>query len=452
VPWLLERPRALLAWEMGVGKTAPLLRAFECSRERGKALILCLSTARLNWAREIQKFALDRDWPPRVEICSSHLPPDPAADIFVCNYDKLLNRQVTKRFRAAKRWGALILDEAHKLKNPDAKRTTLVYGRDTGNGHHKQTALTLNAEQVWLATGTPMPNHPGELFSHCKALWPERMLYNGHVMEQWEFEAAFCEMRQTQFGMAVVGGRNLGELRARLDGVVSVLKRKDVLDLPPLTISTWPLDAENVHGKPVPPEAPGLLGTLEERYGRIGDIEIFDTKTLDAYLACIRSALIPLPSLRRETSQLKAVYSGLTIAEELECDGAKTVVFAYHREAISTLEKILRNFKPAVIHGDIPELERQAEIDRFQSDPACRVFIGQLGTAGASINLQAASKVVFVEQSWTPGDNEQALSRVYRMGQTQPVFVRFVYLPNSIDEAVSRAIARKVQMIAGVGF
>jgi SWI/SNF-related matrix-associated actin-dependent regulator of chromatin subfamily A-like protein 1 len=305
-----------------------------------------------------------------------------------------------------------------------------------------------SSDRIWLATGTPMPNHPGELFPHCFHLWPEHMQYAGHTMEYWEFEAAFCQIQLTNYGMMVVGGRNLKELKARLAPVVSVIKRKEVLDLPPLIIDTWALSVPGVIRTPKI-EVPGLLGTLA-RYGTLSDVDRFDKATLEIYLACIESALLPLPSIRREIAQLKAIYTSYMIAEEIDEDGKKIVVFAHHREALATLAKALTRFNPAVIHGDVPQGRRQAEIDRFQTDPECKVFIGQITAAGASINLQAASKVIFVEMSWVPGENEQAYARVYRMGQDKSVWVRFVYLPDSVDEAVSRALARKVVMIEGV--
>jgi SWI/SNF-related matrix-associated actin-dependent regulator of chromatin subfamily A-like protein 1 len=446
VPWLLERRNAMLAWEMGVGKTAPLLQAWERSRELGPALVLCPNTARENWRREVQRFALDPENPPKA-IIATHTRTAPfvrnGADIVICNYEKVLQQNYSNAF-GGDRWGVIILDEAHRLKNPDAKTTKVTYIKRWGS-----PPLIKSSKRVWTATGTPMPNHPGELYTHCAALWPEHIQYNGHAMAQWEFEAQYCEMRPTQYGMQVVGGRNLKELRERLIPVVSILKRKDVLNLPPLTVDTWPLDGTRASGSRHK-DVPGLLGTLEERYGTIPDIERFDAGTLEAYLACINSALQPLPSLRRETAQLKAVYTALTLHEELEFNTTKAVVFAIHREAIATMEKALSSFKPAVVHGDIPDKQRQAEIDRFQTDPNCRVFIGQLNVAGTAINLQAATKVIFVELSWTPGDNEQALSRVYRMGQTCPVQVRIMYLPDSVDEAVSKALRRKMAMISEV--
>lgn len=437
----------MLAWEMGVGKTAPLVRAWENTAEHGPALVMCLASARQNWAREIVKFAIDRDWPPRVQIIrDGYSPIDPTADAVVCNYDKLLNPQIMKRLRAARRWGALILDEAHVLKTAGSARTKLVYG----GGHHKQAPLVQHAERVWLATGTPMPNHPGELYTHAATLWPEHIQYGGHTMEQWEFEARYCEVKQTKYGMQVVGGLNLPELRDRLLPVVNVLKRKGVLNLPPCQIISWPLDAETTSGIGRVPDLPGLLGTLSSRYGTPDEIESFDINTLDAYLACMAAEFSHLATIRRETSVLKAICVGLMVKEELDCGAPKTVIFAYHREAISTLEKILAKLKPAVIHGGTPPSARQAEIDRFQTDPYCTVFIGQITAAGTSINLQAGKNVVFVEADWCPGNNAQALSRVYRKGQTDPVLVRFAFLGGSIDEAVNRAIARKVAMISQV--
>jgi hypothetical protein len=68
VPWLLDNPRGMLAWEMGVGKTATAARAWELTADQGPLLVLCLASARENWRREIQRFAIDPDFPPTVQI------------------------------------------------------------------------------------------------------------------------------------------------------------------------------------------------------------------------------------------------------------------------------------------------------------------------------------------------------------------------------------------------
>lgn len=441
VPWLLERPRAMLAWEMGTGKTISLIRAWEQTRTQGPLLVMCLASARENWRREILA-GVER--PTKVHVVfNGGVAIDPEAEVVVSNYDKLLLH--SNRFRG-RRWGTLVLDEAHALKNPLAKRTQFVYGPMRRKDH--APPLAANADRIWLATGTPMPNHPGELYTHASRLWPERMQYNGHTMAQWEFEAAFCRIEQTQFGPRIIGARNLGELKERLSPVISVLKRKDVLDLPPLKIVSWPLDCEITSGSGQIPDLPELLGSLVKEYGSPDKIDCFDKATLDSYLVKIEANAQSLAEVRRQTSILKAIRVGLMLDEEFECGAPKTVVFAHHREAISKLHSILLKHKPAVIHGGVEGAKRQDQIDRFQNDPQCKVFIGQLTAAGSSINLQAGSNVVFVESSWSPGDNDQALSRVYRRGQENKVYVRFGYLAGTIDELIQRALARKAAMIS----
>jgi SNF2 family DNA or RNA helicase len=454
VPRLIPAHAYMLAWDMGVGKTAPLARAWENSPEHGPMLVLCLASARENWRREILRFTIDPDVPPRVQVIRSSADRvDTLTDAAIVNYDKLLIPQVAKMLRS-RRWGALVLDEAHVLRTADAERTRLVYGLGSaGKGKCRQEPLIKSAARVWAATGTPMPNHPGELWTHARALFPGSIEYRGRPMEQWEFEARYCQVKMSKYGPQIVGGQHLDELRQRMSPYMDRLKRCDVLSLPPLSIETWPLDVDATGGGIKRPDGdiPELLGTLAERYGSPDKIDTFDAAMLDAYLACIAQAGQFLATIRRETATLKALASGLTLAEELDATSHKVVVFAYHREAIATLEKVLAPYAPAVIHGGIGDRDRVAAIDRFHVDPRCRVFIGQITAAGASINLQnAASEAFFVEASWCPSDNEQAIARVYRNGQTKPVRVRFAYLHGSIDEPVSRALCRKTAMISQV--
>lgn len=442
VPWLLANPRGMTAWEMGVGKTAPSLRAWENTIEQGPLLVICLASARENWRREAIRFALDPDLPPTVQVIRDATNPlDPRASVTVCNWDKLQSRAMASRLRN-KRWGAIIADEAQVLKTSGSIRTRLTYG----GGHVSQKPLLACTDRFWPLSGAPMPNHPGELWTHAHYLWPETIQHDGRTMTEWQFQAQYCNVVQGEFGPQIVGGCNLAELKNRLGPQVNRLRRIDALDLPPLTIDTWPLDLEGVASTELPLDDKIFLDRLKH----YGTVETFDNSTLAAYLACITQEAGALATIRRETGTLKALATGILLCEEFEQGAAKTVVFAYHRDAIGILAKALQKWGVAVIHGGTPQAKRDEEIDRFQTDPACHVLVGQLQAAGASINLQAAENVVFAEASWSPADNGQALSRVYRAGQTKPVFVRFTYLRGSIDEAVNRALARKAAMIAQV--
>jgi len=445
VQWLLDTPKGMLAWQMRTGKTATALRAWENSADQGPLLVICPATGREMWRREAIRWSYDADVPPNVQVVTSVAPKiHPASDVVVTNYDQLLNPNVAKSIRARPHWGSIVLDEAHYLKNPSSQRTKLVYG----GGHHLQRPIIERTDRVWPLTGTPIPNHPGEIYPHARTLWPDAIRYKSDApMELWQFELGFCQIKQGKFGYQVVGGKNLDELKQRLAPYVNRLLLKDVIDMPPVRIDTWPLDMETTGGVRVP-DAPELLEKLE-RFGRVDEIEQFDNDTLQSYLTCIESEAVHLATLRRETGTLKAIATTLLLRDEFENGADKQVVFAYSRDAIETMRKGLKDFQPAVLHGGTKD--RYAEVDRFNEDPNCKPFIGQIQAAGEIIDLSVSNSVVFSEQSWTPGVNEQAMFRVLGTKQKRPVFVRFCYLPGSvIDEAVARANARKAAMIAQV--
>jgi SNF2 family DNA or RNA helicase len=270
-------------------------------------------------------------------------------------------------------------------------------------------------------------------------------------MAKWEFEAAFCEIANTSYGAKIIGARNMTELHERLDPVISRIRRKDTLDLPSIRIDSWPLDVETTGGLALSSadEARELLGSLVEQYGDLSQLDR-DANFVETYLTCIEQNAAVIARARQQTATLKAGATAIMLREEAEAAGrsqAKTVVFAHHREAIDVLTKHLRTQGVVVIHGGVDPGARQEIIDQFQGNPAIKFAVLQIKAAGASVNVQGASNVVFVEASWVPGENEQAIARVYRHGQKNPVYVRYVYLPGSVDELVNRAIARKMAMI-----
>jgi SWI/SNF-related matrix-associated actin-dependent regulator of chromatin subfamily A-like protein 1 len=447
VTFLAERARAMLAWDMRTCKTSTALRAWECTRDEypKPALVLCPASARLNWAREARRFALDPAWPPTVQVLTrTDTPIDPQADLIITNYDKLDNKTMLGKLRS-RQWGLLINDEAKYLKNPNAERTKMVLG----GGRKDQPALISSCARVWELEGTPMPNHPGELWTHCRYLFPEAIMYKGKPMEKWQFELQYCHLRQTDYGMKVVGGKNLHELRDALRPFVQRLKFADVFgpeNLP--RVDTWPLDLDAFPGMPKIPDLPELVAKLSHEFKTNVSLTNFNQTTLDTFLLAVNAHYDVLASLRRETGTLKAIATTLLVRHELENGAGKTIVFAWHRDAIDTLAKGLAKFNPAILHGGT--IDREGEINKFWADTSCKVFIGQIATAGQAIDLSCSNNIVFAEQSWVPGENAQASLRASGPRQESGVSVRFTYLPGSIDEMVTRAIARKSVAIASM--
>lgn len=432
----------MLAWEPRCGKTAAAVGAWNEIAHRGPMMVLTTATGRANWLREVNS------WCPEARaqvIWNNDERPHPNSDVIITNYDKLQNSttaQALRMWRRSER-GVLVPDEMHYLKTPTTTRTKRVYGVTHGKPDARTVPLIERFDRVWGLTGTPMPNHPAELYSHMKALWPETLAYNGHTMELWEFELRYCVLRQTEYGMQVIGGKNLAELKRLLEPYVDRVKAKDVFPDEVMLVDTWPLDVGTMRI----PDLHDLVSSLQQTYGNVSQIELWDDATVDDYLRAINVEHDAVAKVRHDVGTLKAISTALLVREEIENGAPKTIVFAHHREAVETLAKGLNACGVAMIHGGTSARKRGEEIERFNTDPTCKVFVGQIKAAGEVIDLSAAEHVVFCEASWTPGDNIQAMRRASGPRQKGSVWVRFAYLAGSIDENVMRANARKTATI-----
>ncbi len=409
--FLSKRRFAFLADGMGLGKSA---QAIEACNVKGykKIVVICPAVARINWAREF-------------EMWRKH-----DMHIFIESFDTLARRVDISKKIIQMEPDVLILDEAHYLKNRTAKRTLAVYGKYCyGKG------IASAAKNVWLLSGTPCPNDAGELWPHLRALWPELITIGDSPLNYISFLQRYCVLQDTPFGPKILGNKNKDELRSILKQILLRRKAEDVLlDLPPISwhmVPVEPIDVmDDIAKMEHEPAVMALMASLTEET----DLE---------------SMMVAMASLRRATGVAKAKLAGRMIADEID-SGAynKIVVFYQHTEVGKTLIANLEKYGVVSISGSTTNTMRQKAIDTFQADPSVRVFIGQLQACSTAITLHAASQVMFVEQSWTPADNAQAAKRCHRIGQKSPVFVRMLGLAKSIDEAVTKVLARKSQMIS----
>ena len=431
--WLADgaAPNRLLGDSPGLGKTLQAIRAADLAW-RESVLVVCPAVARPHWEREF----LDAQTIPRTVGRYEGGGPDagvPKTDVVVVSWNGAATPRVWRQLRQ-RRWDAIILDEAHALKNPESQRTIALYGEDTdGRG-----GLVENAARVWPLTGTPILNGPHELWAHYRCLFPTA---TKRILSYWEWEEEMCVLTAER---KVVGVKPdaAARLRDRLTPFVLRRRKADVLkDMPPLLVTEVPLG----------------ISMTEERDIR-GEVQKLNTTEATIATAIEQGidpasgySLATLAGLQRLLGEAKARPAVALIEEALESGMEKAVVFAKHRYVVSALAAAFATWGCVRLDGSTGPTARQSAIDRFQTDPSCRVFVGQIDACSTAITLTAASDVFVVEPAWVPATNAQAIQRCHRIGQTRPVVARFLFAEGTVDEHVSSVLARKAKTLEALG-
>ena len=444
VTWLTvnDALNRLLALDPGLGKTAAAITAAHLLAAQN-ILVVCPAVARIVWDQELLRW-----WPgpfaPSCLVITPGISLRPAAiprpGWTIVAYSTLSSRDHAPwlKILAEIDWDVLIIDECQYLKNA-TNRTRAVYGHayDRAPG-----SLTHNAKRVWLLSGTPAPNHAGELYPHLRSLFPDVLPPGVHTDAQ--FEDRYCLVRDTVHGRRISGSnlQTITELRRRFQPHVLRRRREDVAkDLPPI----------DFHDTPIAVDA----RVIDERdWATLAAVDL-PADDDDALIRMLRQEEIALGTARRLLGALKVQAAIEFIEDALAArprQDRKIVVFAWHRTVITALCEGLREHNPVVVEGATTPARRKLAIERFQAaalgEPPVEIFIGQLQAAGTAITLTAAHTAVFVECSWVPAENYQAALRIHRLGQKAPCDVHFLYVPHSLDQRIMHTFRRKAQELA----
>jgi SNF2 family DNA or RNA helicase len=146
----------------------------------------------------------------------------------------------------------------------------------------------------------------------------------------------------------------------------------------------------------------------------------------------------------RRIGQAKAGLAA-DYAAQLARSTGKVVFFAKHIDVMDQAEALFaaRELGAVSIRGDQSAIERQKAIDAFQNDPEVSVVVCSLTAAGVGINLQVSSNVVLAELSWTSAEQTQAIDRVHRIGQEEPVTAWRIIAAQTIDSKIAELIDAK---------
>lgn len=406
--YVSRRFATLVAHEPRVGKTNIAIHGSDLVDAR-IVVIVCPAAVKDNWREAIMEFRKGGWW------------------AIIVSYNKA--NRVLKVLRGKKY--VLVIDECHYAKERSTGRTKAVYGTlcDRIGG------LAEYATNIFLLTGTPMPNNPTELWPMLRCCAPE-LIDNGRgkPMSWSTFRDRYCKMINTPFGVKIAGSKNYKELKDKLKDFVKRRTRQSVFgrDMLPPT---------NVYVRAGSSDAKELTALMASDQGRAVAEALQSSNPLKALAKQEKH----VASLRKLFGLAKVPGVVDLVKEELKADPkAKIVLFAYHHVVIDALRQQFREFGVESFDGRTSDDRKIRIKKRFQTDPKCRVVVGQLTAMGVGLDFSAANDVLFVEQSWVGDDNEQARSRIFNMNSPEPKFTRFVVLLGSLDEQISAACSRKL--------
>jgi len=136
------------------------------------------------------------------------------------------------------------------------------------------------------------------------------------------------------------------------------------------------------------------------------------------------------------------------LVSELLAAEIKFVVFSQYTGMLDLIENYLKKARIpfANLKGNMPVAKRQKMIDRFNTDPDCRVFCASLLAGGVGIDLTAAGAVIHYDRWWNPAREEQATARVHRMGQKNVVQVFRLITKGTLEEKIHQLITKKREL------
>jgi hypothetical protein len=154
-------------------------------------------------------------------------------------------------------------------------------------------------------------------------------------------------------------------------------------------------------------------------------------------------------TMMRRIGQAKAGLAA-DYAAQLARSVGKVVFFAKHIDVMDIAEETFakRGIRYSSIRGDQTPRVRQKNIDAFVNDPDVAIAVCSLTAAGVGLNLQVASNVVLAELSWTDAEQTQAIDRIHRIGQDQPVTAWRIIAAQTIDTKVAELIDSKAGLAA----
>ncbi|KAI4153615.1 MAG: hypothetical protein L6R39_001536 [Caloplaca ligustica] len=469
VQWLWElysqQVGGIVGDEMGLGKTIQVisfLAGLHYSKKVTKPIIVVApATVMKQWVNEFHTW-----WPPfRVSIL--HTSGSGMIDVgresqweedLVSLAPSARRKPVTKNQKAAKRivdrvvkdghvlvttytglqtyaellipidWEYAVLDEGHKIRNPNAAIT--IYCKE------------LRTANRIILSGTPMQNNLIELWSLFDFIFPMRLGTLVNFRNQFEIpirQGGYANASNLQVQTAMKCAETLK------DTISPYLLQRFKIDV----ASDLPKKTEQVlFCKLTRPQREAYEGFLAS-----DDLKsIMNGRRQVLYGIDILRKICNHPDLQDhrhlsvkvgynygagvKSGKMQVVRALLELWKE---QGHKTLLFAQHRIMLDILEKFIRSlqgFNHRRMDGNTAIQARQGMVDEFNNNPDAHVFLLTTKVGGLGINLTGADRVIIYDPDWNPSTDVQARERAWRLGQKREVMIYRLMTAGTIEEKI----------------
>lgn len=415
---------ACLADDMGLGKTIQTL-ALLCALHppdetpRKTSLLVVPNSLLYNWEREAKTFA------PHLRILRHIGPQRHRRTDHFSYYHLILTSYGTLRSDKALFNGypfeAVVLDEAHAIKNHDSATAKAVFGLTGG------FRLSL--------TGTPIENNLMEL-------WSQMQFCNAGLLgTATSFRQQFVNPIERQ-GDAAKAER----LRKMISPfLLRRLKQQVAQDLPEKSVQTLycELTEEQRHAYERVRSAyrSTILEKLEE--GQLAQNRFLVLRGLTHLRQIACHPALTEPDYAAGSGKFESLCYKL---QEVLEEGHKVLVFSQFVRHLHLLKAWLDEHRISYAYLDGQTKDRPAQVDRFEKNPDVQVFLLSLKAGGVGLNLTSADYVFVLDPWWNPAAEAQAIDRAHRIGQTKPVFVYKFITRETVEERILELQDRKAAL------
>jgi hypothetical protein len=443
VQWAHKVQKGLLGNEPGLGKSRSAIEATKGLRTLVVAPAMVINSG--TWADELAKWADDPDL--YTVVPYTQLNPRRAEEREVegggtKKVSLVERRKVRPELKGP--WEAVIADESHYIKGRDTSWTYAL---------HK---IAKTADIVLPMTGTPIPNWSHELFTTLQLINPDEAGRGGRLGSFWRWAEDWfdCSPTRHSAGRPVAGAmlactpscyrlptseiceHYLDFARVNLGEQYRRIWRKDVLDLPPMT-ETWVQTPMSEADR-----------RAYNRFKRDFVAQV-DGQTIIAWTQGTMNVMLDHLTISPWFLTKKGPPHGGKLdqlALDLSGRSRATLVIAHYKDVVEACHEVARGvgLRSAYIHGGVSSRAAAQAFADFKSGKL-DVLVGSLETIAEGHTLTVADMAIFVERSWKVYRNEQALYRIYRIGQDRPVTVRQYLTPRSLDTSKMDVIKAKTE-------